>query len=155
MTGYILVFRNCKDVQIMFQELYSRINGKYYQAAVKRVKSMYSSCNSNDAWNQDMLEKYQKCTSEIIESNREIGYNVKAIESYAINYSGTKSIEAEFDHALTDVEFEPNPSKAFNHAIKFLTNSFKSSTETLSCPKVVGCLERMREVVIRLKMITW
>ena len=40
-------------------------------------------------------------------------------------------------------------------AIRFLTNSLKSSTETLSCSKVVGCLERMREVVIRLKMITW
>ena len=150
-----LLFRNCQDIQIMLKELSTRINREYYQAAVKRIKGMHLSCDNNDAWDQAMVEKHHNCTIEIIESSREIGYNIKAIELYAINYSGTKSIEAEFNKVLEDVEFEPNPSKAFNQAIKFITDAFVPTSKISTCFKIDGCLERIREVVIRLKMIQW
>ena len=139
----------------MLKELSTRINGQYYQAAVKRIKGTHLSCDNNDAWNQEIVEKYHNCTIEIIESSKEIGYNIKAIEFYAINHSGTKSIEANIDEVLEDIEFEPNPSKAFNQAMKFITDAFVPSSEILSCFKIDGCLERTREVVIRLKMIQW
>ena len=116
----------------MLKELSKRINLEYYKAAVKRIKATHPSCDNDDAWNQEVVEKYHNCTFGIVESSREIGYNIKAIEFYAINYSGTKSIEAEFDKVLDDVEFEPNPSKAFNQAMKLITDASVPSSETLS-----------------------
>ena len=139
----------------MLKELTSRINHEYYQAAVKRIKVMHPSCDNDDAWNQAIVEKYQKCTYGIVDSSRDISYNIKAIVFYAANKGGAKSIEAEFDEVLEDVEFEPNPSKAFNQVMKFITDAYVSSSETLSCFKIDGCLEKIREVVIRLKMIQW
>ena len=79
----------------MFEELSTKINEMYYKAAVKMVKSMYSSCKSTSAWEPSNFKKYKECTNEIIESNSKIQNIMEAIEYYSLNHSG--AIQKEFD----------------------------------------------------------
>ena len=139
----------------MFQKLSARVDNLYYKVAVEKVKSMYSTCDSNDAWDPSNVEIHQKCTKEISNSSPEINNNIKAIESYSVNRNGTTSILAEFNQILSDVKFERNPSKAFYQVIHFIRNEFMPLTQTLSCFEIEGCLETKMEVVMRLKMIQW
>ena len=104
----------------MFEELSTKINKMYFKAAVKMVKSMYSSCKSNNAWEKSNVRMYQKCSDEIIESTMKSENITNHIETYSIHHIGSSSIQADFDHILADVEFEPSPKKAFFKAINFI-----------------------------------
>ena len=138
----------------MFKEFSKRINDEYYKAAVKKMKSMYSSCKSNNAWEKSNVMMYQKCSDEIIKSTMESENITNHIEAYSIHQIGSSSfIQADFDHILADIEFQPSPRKAFFKVINFIKLEFGVLTQTFSCKEIEGCLETTREVIIRLKMI--
>ena len=117
----------------MFEEFFKRINDEYYKAAVKKMKSMYSSCKSNNAWEKSNVMMYQKCSDEIIESTVEFENITNYIDTYSIHHIGSPSIQADFDHILADIEFEPSPRKAFFKVINFIKSEFDGKRSKLTC----------------------
>ena len=87
----------------------------------------------------NFTDKSQKCSDEIIESTVEFENITNYIDTYSIHHIGSPSIQADFDHILADIEFEPNPRKAFFKAISFIKSEFDVSTQTFSCKEIEGC----------------
>ena len=138
----------------MFQELSAKVDKTSYQAAVNKTKELYSLCNSSFAWEFSNMESYKECTDQIIRSSTKIQRKIKSIESYSLNHSDSISIQAELEQVLEDIALEPNPSKGLERVLNFIENESLTVSHSQPCFER-NCLEAIREVVIRLKMIEW
>ena len=121
---------------------------------MNKTKELYSLCKSSFAWEFSNIESYKECTDQIIRSSTKIQRKIKSIESYSLNHSDTISIQAELEQVLEDVSLEPNPSKGLERVLTFIENESLTVSHSQSCFER-NCLEAIREVVIRLKMIEW
>ena len=150
----ILTFSTCNDYQDVYNIFSEEVNEATYSAIIHLMKTLYPSCKGFRAWNPTFVEEYKKCTYKIIEeSTFAIKDNTDTIQLFALNIFRGRSIKTEFDKILKDIDIEND----FKMNIKVAIAHFEkvSLPSTLSCFKINRCLEIVREVILRLKLIEW
>ena len=116
--------------------------------------SWYPACKTLSAWNASNNEEYSKCTYEIAaDSTSTIRENINDIRNFALNLNGVKSIQTEFDKILSNNNLDTDSKIRLELAIAHIKNVSSTLTESTSCFEIQGCLERTREVILRLKFV--
>ena len=138
----------------MFQKLSANVDKTSYQAAMDIMMALYPKCDNILAWEPSNTEAYKNCTNQIIRSSTKIQNNFRLIESYSMNQNGTISIQAELEQILEDVELKTNPSKGIEKVLAYIENESWIASHSQPCFEK-QCLEAIREVLIRLKLIEW
>ena len=139
----------------MYQKLSEKVDKVSYNAAEKMIKSMYLACNNMHAWDPKNSKDYQNCTDQIKNSNSMIHKNFGDIELYSINYNEKVPIQITIEQILEDIDIKPNPIQGLTHFISHIKNVSLTKNQSLNCLDIEGCLKRLREVVIKLKMLEW
>ena len=150
----IFTFSSCNDYQDIYKTFTEEVDKATYSAIIHLMKKFYPSCKSFRAWNPTFVEEYKKCTNNIIEeSTFSIKDNTDTIQLFALSIFRGLSIKTEFDKVLKDIDIEDD----FKMNIKVAIAHFEkvSLPSTLSCLEINRCLEIMREVILRLKLIEW
>ena len=116
----------------------------------------YPACKTLSAWNASNNEEYSKCTYEIVaDSTSIIRGNINDIRTFAFNLNGATSIQTKFDKILSNSNLDTDPKIRLELAIAHIKNVSSTLTESTSCFEIQGCLERTREVILRLKLVEW
>ena len=144
----------CNIYQDAYDKFSEQVDKTTYKATINQMKTLYPSCKSFLAWNPVFVEEYQNCTNEIItESSLPIKNSIDIIQLFAVEILEGKSIKIEFQKILNVINAEHDIKSHIKLAIAHIRNETMSSTESLSCSKIDGCLEIIREVILRLKLI--
>ena len=144
----------CNIYQDTYDKFSEQVDKTTYKATINQMKTLYPSCKSFLAWNPVFVEEYQNCTNEIItESTPAIKDSIDIIQLFAVEILKGKSIKIEFQKILNVINAEHDIKSHIKLAIAHIRNETMSSTESLSCSEIDGCLENIREVILRLKLI--
>ena len=147
-------FRMCNIYEDAYDNFSEQVDKTTYKATINHMKTLYPSCKSFLAWNPVYVEEYQNCTNEIIkESTTAIKENIDIIQHFAMEILRGKSIKIEFKKILSVINAENDIKSHIKLAIAHIKNETSSSTESLSCSEIDMCLEIIREVILRLKLI--
>ena len=147
-------FSTCNDYQDFYDNFSEEVDESTYSEAINLIKTFYSSCKGFRAWNPTFVEEYQNCTNKIIEeSTPAIKENTDVVKLFALNIFRGRSIKIEFDKIMKDIDIENDFKTNIRVAIAHFKNV--SLPSTLSCFEINRCLEIVREVILRLKLIEW
>ena len=140
MTPCNLFFhRLCSDDQLNFHDFSAKAAKISYQATLEKLRELFLSCKSYQAWNIDYVSAYEDCSSEISSSNPKINQGMTDIKTFSIYRDTSIPIQVQLEQITEDIDIRPDLSKGIEIAIEYMKNvSLKSkhltsSSDTRSC----------------------
>ena len=106
---------------------------------MEKLRELFLSCKSYQAWNIDYVSAYEDCSSEISSSNPKINQGMTDIKTFSINRDTSIPIQVQLEQITEDIDIRPDLSKGIEIAIEYMKNvSLKSkhltsSSDTRSC----------------------
>ena len=79
-----LIFSECTDVQHMFHELSNKVMDKAFEKTKKIIQDSYPECQPKNAWNEEKLNAFKKCTNRLIRSKLWISEHLHSIEKFSL-----------------------------------------------------------------------
>ena len=152
-----LIFSECTDVQNMFHELSIKVMDKAFEKTKKIIQDSYPECQPKNAWNEEKLNAFKRCTNRLIRSKLWISEHLHSIEKFSLhNINSTIPTDARIWEQMEDATVDPFHSDGFEKAILFIKNSSNTiMSPTLTCVKVPGCQNVARKIILQLVMIEW
>ena len=129
----------CSDDQLIFHDFSAKAAKISYQATLEKIRELFPSCKSYQAWNIDYVSAFEDCNSEISSSNPKINQGMTDIKTF-LNYRDTSiPIQVQLEQITENIDIRPDLSKSIEIAIEYIKNvslkskHFMSSSGTRSC----------------------